>query len=125
MFTYFFFFLCAHNREFICSLKHQYNGQAAIYKTLKLNEDDNRCMGKICSSNAASNTNMVLFLVTYSIAQCLYAGECVSVLFIVPESRCVFLSSHTLLLFSGGLSLSVVPAPAAVTVDEALRRDEE
>lgn len=52
-------------------------------------------------------------------------GECVSMLFIVPESRCVFLSSHTLPLFSGGLSLSVVPAPAAVTVDAALRRDEE
>lgn len=46
-------------------------------------------------------------------------------LFIVPESRCVFLSSHTLPLFSGGLSLSVVPAPAAVTVDAAFRRDEE
>jgi len=33
--------------------------------------------------------------------------------------------SLSLPLFSGGLSLSVVPGPAAVTVDAALRRDEE
>lgn len=39
--------------------------------------------------------------------------------------RSLGVCSWALPLFSGGLSLSVVPAPAAVTVDAAFRRDEE
>ncbi|KAA0724952.1 hypothetical protein E1301_Tti016297 [Triplophysa tibetana] len=40
------------------------------------------------------------------------------------ESRCVFLGSHTLPLFSGGWSLLVASTPAAVTEDAVLPRDE-